>query len=143
MVSCGKDHSLKIWSFTIDVMHTAIKDSYTFNSDRSNRPFATVEQNFPDFSTRDIHRNYVDCVRWLGSFVLSKVRCWGFSSWYLWFILFAQSIIYLFVKTGIRQSVLIVTLLDADGVLLKQAALYCGNRLKDFRTVKCLTQSVA
>ena len=85
MVSCGMDHSLKIWSLTTDAMQKAIKDSYTFNPAKSNKPFLTVEQNFPDFSTRDIHRNYVDCVRWLGNFILSKV---SYAQWILFINLF-------------------------------------------------------
>ncbi|KAK7051128.1 hypothetical protein SK128_003799 [Halocaridina rubra] len=81
IVSCGMDHSLKIWKLTTDAMISTISQSYTFNPSRAVRPFPTLQQNFPDFSTRDIHRNYVDCVRWLGRFILSKscentIVCW-------------------------------------------------------------------
>lgn len=81
IVSCGMDHSLKIWKLTSDIMLKTINHSYTFNPSRAVQPFPTLQQNFPDFSTRDIHRNYVDCVRWLGKFILSKscentIVCW-------------------------------------------------------------------
>lgn len=81
IMSCGMDHSLKLWKFNTNSIKEAISRSYTHDTLKSKKPFDTELVHFPDFSTRDIHRNYVDCCRWFGNFVLSKscentIVCW-------------------------------------------------------------------
>lgn len=81
IMSSGMDHSLKLWKLNKPIMKEAIKNSYSFKQCENVRIFPTVQEHFPDFFTRDIHRNYVDCVSWLGDFVLSKscensIVCW-------------------------------------------------------------------
>lgn len=81
IMSCGMDHSLKLWKINTEELQTAIKLSYSHNVMKSKKAFPSELVHFPDFSTRDIHRNYVDCVKWFGKFVLSKscensIVCW-------------------------------------------------------------------
>ena len=81
IVSCGMDHSLKIWRFDTEELQDAIDLSYSHDTVKTKEAFPTELCHFPDFSTRDIHRNYVDCCRWFGNFVLSKscenqIVCW-------------------------------------------------------------------
>lgn len=81
IISCGMDHALKLWSLEKPDMQEAIKQSYNSNPTRGSRPFDSILQHFPDYTTREVHRNYVDCVKWFGDFVLSKscensIVCW-------------------------------------------------------------------
>lgn len=80
IVSCGMDHSLKIWNFDKDILN-AIALSRTFNNRTAKVSFPTEKKHFATYSTREIHRNYVDCVSWFGNFILSKscensIICW-------------------------------------------------------------------
>jgi polycomb protein EED len=72
IITCGMDHSLKIWSLESPDVIAAVQESYKFDHVKSEKPFSTARVHFASFTTRDIHRNYVDCVSWFGDFVLSK-----------------------------------------------------------------------
>ena len=68
IMSAGMDHSLKLWKLTNPKIKSKIESSYENQKD-----FKCVNVSFPDYSTRNVHKNYVDCVLWFGDFVLSKV----------------------------------------------------------------------
>eukprot|EP00794_Sanderia_malayensis_P000156 gene156-768_t len=72
MVSCGMDHSLKIWSLKTDKLTQSIEASFKYDNSSESRTFKSLSVHYPAFSTRDVHRNYVDCVRWYGDLILSK-----------------------------------------------------------------------
>ncbi|CAG0900820.1 unnamed protein product [Cyprideis torosa] len=81
IASCGMDHSIKLWKTNTAQIQQGIAVSYSYNARRQQRAFPTVKEHYPTYSTRDIHQNYVDCVKWHGKFIFSKscencVVCW-------------------------------------------------------------------
>ena len=82
LLSCGMDHAVKIWDLEEEELSEAIHvRSYTHSPVDKVKSFKTLNVYSAKFSTRDIHTNYVDCVRWIGDLVLSKscenvIVCW-------------------------------------------------------------------
>ncbi|CAG0920478.1 unnamed protein product [Notodromas monacha] len=72
IVSCGLDHSLKIWRLDVPEVQKAIKASFSYRDRKGKVAFETLSQHYPDFSTREVHHNYVDCVAWHGDTLVSK-----------------------------------------------------------------------
>jgi len=80
LASCGMDHSILIWDISTERAKLVIEAASVFKLNNSDTPFPTVTLP-PIFSTRDIHSNYIDCIRWFGDFILSKsceneIKCW-------------------------------------------------------------------
>lgn len=68
------DHAIKCWKLDTEAMQDAIEKSYTFDVARTQRSFNSLTENYPEYSTRDVHPHYIDCIRWFGSLIISKVR---------------------------------------------------------------------
>ncbi|OTF74833.1 polycomb protein eed-like protein, partial [Euroglyphus maynei] len=71
-VSVSIDHSIKIWSFRHHEVAKAIEKSRHFISDQNAQQFPTVSQHFPNYSTRDVHHNYIDSIQWFGDLLVTK-----------------------------------------------------------------------
>lgn len=71
IVSGGMDHNLKVWIIKNKEIQEAIEKSSTYDS-KNVRCFPTRHVHFADYTTRSVHRNYVDSVKWFGNTFLSK-----------------------------------------------------------------------
>ena len=66
------DHAVKLWHIGPGTeVGEAIQASLTKTNETS--PQFPTELHFPICNSRDLHTNYVDCVRIMGDFIFSKV----------------------------------------------------------------------
>ncbi|CAG7722823.1 unnamed protein product [Allacma fusca] len=65
------DHDIKVWKLNDFYVQSAMKLSYVYNKQTS-KSFQTFRQQFPDFTSRNVHGNYVDYVRWFEDLIISK-----------------------------------------------------------------------
>lgn len=65
------DHAVKVWKIGSSTdAHTNIKKSINVEVSKK---IKTAELPFPVCNSRDLHTNYVDCVRFVGEYIVSKV----------------------------------------------------------------------
>lgn len=81
VASSGMDHSIKLWNLVSPDIQAAIEKSYTHDDQAANIDFVTHLDQLPIFSTDKVHRNYVDCVKWVGDLILSKSICNRAALW--------------------------------------------------------------
>ena len=72
LASASMDNCIKIWALDSPAMIKSIADSYAPPPKTSTVPYKTRTVHFPTFSTRKVHTDYVDCVRWVGDLLISK-----------------------------------------------------------------------
>eukprot|EP00123_Amoebidium_parasiticum_P010609 comp20214_c0_seq1/m.25140 comp20214_c0_seq1/g.25140 ORF comp20214_c0_seq1/g.25140 comp20214_c0_seq1/m.25140 type:complete len:520 (-) comp20214_c0_seq1:381-1940(-) len=84
VVSGGTDNCVKIWDLGTPRTQEAIRKSMEVSCEQDDTrmgadvlihrmdTFRAVLEPHPIFSTNAVHKNYVDCVRWLGDMIMSK-----------------------------------------------------------------------
>jgi polycomb protein EED len=74
LISGGIDHNLMEWDLNSEEIQEKIKACNEIDSlaSRNGKSFPFTRIHFPEFSTRDVHGNYVDSVKYFGSTFLSK-----------------------------------------------------------------------
>lgn len=70
-ISGGIDHNVMVWSLNSEDINEKIEKSHEIET-FGHRAFSALRLHFPEFSTRDIHSNYVDSVKFFGDTFLSK-----------------------------------------------------------------------
>eukprot|EP00210_Caulerpa_lentillifera_P004192 g3998.t1 len=69
-LTSGMDNFVRIW--TIKNYQDLVEKSEGWDSSKERRNFPTVHLQYPVFSTKNVHSNYVDCVQWYGDLIISK-----------------------------------------------------------------------
>lgn len=70
IASGSLDHSINIWKYDTDEIKLATAKSCSENFMYTDKSVPRVH--YPHFHTREIHRNYVDGLRWFGDMIISK-----------------------------------------------------------------------
>lgn len=72
LASGSMDHAVMLWDIGHQDVKKRIDDACDSRGGELNGSAAQLH--YPVANSRDLHTNYVDCVRVVGSFVFSKVR---------------------------------------------------------------------
>jgi polycomb protein EED len=76
LASSGMDNTVKVWELDSEAVQLAIQtgrktSSMSIKEEDAERFHAPFIQ-FPAFTTRRVHTDYVDCVRWVGDLLMTK-----------------------------------------------------------------------
>lgn len=73
LISAGIDHNVMIWSLNdVDLKDKIETCNGVESLGKGAKNFKSIRLHFPEFSTRDVHSNYVDTVKAFGNTFLSK-----------------------------------------------------------------------